>query len=148
MQIETTRFGRIDVAEEALIHFPDGLYGLEKLRRYCLIPHDPEGRFFWLQAADAPEVAMVVTDPFAFVPGYEAEISTPASETLKASEPADVEVFTTVRVAPDGEGLYLNLLGPLVVNRAAGVGLQIIQDAKRYSARHLYNGAASAEQAA
>ena len=32
MQIESTRFGRVDIADDAVINFPDGLIGLPGTR--------------------------------------------------------------------------------------------------------------------
>jgi flagellar assembly factor FliW len=135
-RIETTRFGLVEVSEEAIIRFPRGLYGLEEARAYCLLSHDERGLFQWLQAADAPAIAMLVTDPFLFFPAYEIEIPDPAAEFLQAGAPSDVTIYTPITVSTDRQEFYANLLGPLVIHRRAGLGLQLIQDATRYSTRH------------
>jgi len=94
MKIDTTRFGLIELPDEAVIHFPRGLYGLEKARSYCMLKHDEPGRFQWLQATDAPAIAMVVTDPFLFFPSYEVEIPDSDAELLQASASSDVTIYT------------------------------------------------------
>jgi flagellar assembly factor FliW len=137
LQIETTRFGRIEVPEETIIAFPRGLYGLQRAHHFCLLRHDEQGRFYWLQATDTPEIAMVVTDPFLHFPSYEVEIPDPACELLQATSSADVTIYTSVRVAPDRTGLYANLLGPFAINLEARIGMQLIQDATRYTTGHL-----------
>ena len=138
MKIDTTRFGLIELPDEAVIHFPRGLYGLEKARSYCMLKHDEPGRFQWLQATDAPAIAMVVTDPFLFFPSYEVEIPDSDAELLQASAPSDVTIYTSITVSPERQQIYANLLGPLVINHRAAVGMQLIQDAARYGTRHLF----------
>jgi len=136
-QIDTTRFGTIELPEEAIIRFPSGLYGLEGPRAYCLLNHDERGRFQWLQAADAPAIAMVVTDPFHFFPAYEVEISDPAAMLLEAETAAAVSIYTPITISADRQEVYANLLGPVAINHAARLGMQLIQDAGRYTTRHL-----------
>ncbi len=114
MKIDTTRFGLIELPDEAVIHFPRGLYGLEKARSYCMLKHDEPGRFQWLQATDAPAIAMVVTDPFLFFPSYEVEIPDSDAELLQASASSDVTIYTSITVSPERQQIYANLLGPLV----------------------------------
>lgn len=136
MQIQTTRFGTLDLPEEELIRFPQPLYGLEQSQRYCLVRHNDGGPFLWLQSADSPRTAMVVTDPFLFFPAYEVEIPDPAAAALQAAAPGDVEIYSTVNVASDGTGVTANLLGPIVINRQARVGVQLVLDAQKYTTRH------------
>jgi flagellar assembly factor FliW len=136
MLIETTRFGRIEVAEGAILQFPRGLYGLDDIHAYCLLEHDNLGLFAWLQAVDAPSIAMVVTDPFRFFPDYEVEIPDPAAELLGAASAGEVSIYTTIAVAADRRQLYTNLLGPLVINPSNGRGVQLVLDSNRYSSRH------------
>ncbi len=148
MQIETTRFGTLEVPDEEILEFPQGLYGFEALRRWCLLPYDESGRLFWLQAVDSSPAALVLTVPFFFVPDYEVEIPDPAAALLEATAPTDVEIFTTVTVAPEQEGLSLNLLGPVVVNLRSRRGLQVIQDPQRHRIRHLVKDFHAQEAAA
>jgi flagellar assembly factor FliW len=143
-RLETTRFGAIEVPEDAIIRFPRGLYGLEEARAYCLLSHDERGCFQWLQAADAPALAMLVTDPFLFFSNYEIEIPDPAADLLKAASVAQVTIYTPITISADRREIYANLLGPVVINRTAGLGLQVIQDARRYRTRHLIGGRAPA----
>jgi flagellar assembly factor FliW len=136
MQIDTTRFGPIEIDERALIQFPRGLYGLEDSRAYCLLEHGSMGCFQWLQAADAPAIALVVTNPFQFFPEYQVEIPDPAAELIQATKSTEVAIYTTLTIVADERRVFTNLLGPIAVNHEAGLGLQIIQDATLYQTRH------------
>jgi len=136
MQIDTTRFGRIEITEDDVIHFPRGLYGLEGTRHYCLLKHDEGGWFYWLQAVDAPSVAMVVTDPCLFFPEYEVPIPDPVAEMLQVRAAGDVAVYTSITVAGGERSISANLLGPIVINASACLGLQLILDGARYTTQH------------
>jgi flagellar assembly factor FliW len=136
LNIETSRFGNLQIPDSAIIHFPQGLYGLEGLQRYCLLPHDAAGIFFWLQSADDPHTAMVVTDPFNRYPSYEVEIPDNAANLLRTSAADDLTIYTSVSLSKEPAGAFTNLLGPLVINYQAKVGMQIIQDGNKYSTRH------------
>jgi flagellar assembly factor FliW len=148
MQIDTTRFGRIDVPEEAVIHFPRGLYGLESTRDYCLLKHDDRGCFHWLQAVDAPGIALVVADPFMFFPSYEVEIPDAAADLLQAAAASEVTIYTSITVAARDRGITANLLGPLIINPLSQRGLQLILDGARYSTQHCIISYRAVEEAA
>jgi flagellar assembly factor FliW len=137
MQIETTRFGRIEIAEESLLHFPRGLYGLENTCSFCLLQHGESRDFLWLQSAEEPALAMVVTEPFRLFSNYEIEIPNPTAELLQVTSTADVSVYVSITLVGNGRQLYANLLGPLVINHRTGLGAQEIQDSSRYTTRHL-----------
>ena len=53
MELETTRFGKIEVDEDEIITFEDGLYGFKDEKDFVLLI-DEETPFFWLQAVENP----------------------------------------------------------------------------------------------
>ena len=142
MTIETRPFGRIDIADEAVIDFPRGLFGLEDTRRYCLLPHGESEGFFWLLSVDTPTIAMVVTDPFRFFPEYEVVIPDHEADMLGASAADHVAIYTSVTVARDSDQVTTNLLGPRAINHDARRGLQLVQDGSQYTTRHPLSGQA------
>lgn len=135
-EIDTPRFGHLSVADEEVIRFPQALYGLEACHEFCLIAHDADSGFHWLQSLEQPAVALIVTDPFRYFPDYQAEIPDAVSEALETTDPADITLFTTVSVARDRSEVSTNLLGPLAINREKGVGFQIVQHGSAYTCRH------------
>ena len=74
MDVRTTRFGVIQIAEDRVITFPKGLLGFPQARRYCLLEPGEDACFFWLQSLDEPGLAFVVTDPALFVGDYSVPI--------------------------------------------------------------------------
>ena len=69
MQIQSTRFGAIEIAEDAVIEFAEGIIGLPG-NRYALIVQHEGSSFYWLHSVDDPSVALPVTQPWQFFPTY------------------------------------------------------------------------------
>lgn len=134
MNVQTTRFGAIDVDESRLITFPAGLLGFPERERFVLLSPDEDGVFFWLQSIDAPELAFVVTDPALWVEGYQATIRREQMETLGLEKVDDAQVFVIVNKYDSA--LTANLQGPLVVNVTSRHGMQLVLAEKRWTTRH------------
>ena len=74
MEIQSTRFGRLNVDDDRVMTFPNGLLGFPSYTRFALIQTGQENYFFWLQSVDEPNLAFVVTDPSLFFKDYEVPI--------------------------------------------------------------------------
>jgi len=130
VRFESTRFGAVEVKDESVIEFPQGLIGLGGAR-YALIATDAESPFRWLQSLDDPDLALPVTNPFLFFGDYAVELSDTDSARVGTEDPGAVDVWVTVRAT--GEDVSVNLKAPIVVH--AGVGHQIINEAADFDVR-------------
>jgi flagellar assembly factor FliW len=124
--VNSTRFGALDVPEEAVIEFPDGLIGVGGAR-FALLTREESVAFKWLQEVEQGDLALPVTDPFPFFPDYEVRLSDAAAERIGISDPAAAEVLVIVRAAEELEDFSVNLLAPLLIS--GGVGHQVINEA-------------------
>ena len=133
MQLETTRFGSIDVPDDELVTFPDGLPGFRGRRRMALlgggtfdgIDADDHHSLFWLQDADDPDLAFLTVVPWPVYPDYDIDID-PAD--VHDAETDDLCVLAIV-TARRGDGmlrLTTNLLAPIVIDSASRRGWQLI----------------------
>lgn len=134
MEVRTTRFGVIEIAEDRVITFPTGMLGFPEHQRYCLLEPGDDACFFWLQSVDDPKLAFVVTDPNLFVPEYAVPIRREQMATLGLEQLEDAQVFVIVNKV-DGV-LTGNLQGPLVINTRDKVGEQMVLAEKRWTTRH------------
>jgi flagellar assembly factor FliW len=130
--VESTRFGSLEVPEEALIEFPDGLIGVGG-SRFALLSREEGSAFSWLQEADRAELALPVVDPFMFFPSYEVRISDAEAERIGIERPEDADVLAIVRAAGEIEDFTVNLLAPILVSR--GRAHQVINDAPQADVR-------------
>lgn len=125
--IETPRFGRIEVADEALIEFPEGLIGVVGTQ-YALLARDEDSAFLWLQSVDSPDFAVPVVNPWLFFGGYEVKISdADAARIGLEGDSADAGVYVTVRAAGELSDFSVNLRAPILVRE--GRGFQVINEA-------------------
>ncbi|MHC1743734.1 MAG: flagellar assembly protein FliW [Syntrophobacteraceae bacterium] len=113
MQIETTRFGALDLDESTFIHFPWGIPGFEELKRYVLMDHR-EGPFKWLQAVDDPSIAFVVCPPDVVGVRYTVPEEKVTPILLQTTE--DLVLLVMVSFDQNDKSLRLHLRGPLLFN--------------------------------
>jgi len=147
MDVQTSRFGIVDIAEDRIINFPKGMLGFSRQTRFCLLQPSDEACFYWLQSLDDPELAFVVTDPTLFVPDYSVPIRSDQMEDLRLRNIEDAQVLVIVNKHNDN--LTGNLQGPLVVNTVDRIGEQLVLADKRWNTRHeLLRTGAGAKQAA
>ncbi|GMV72823.1 MAG: hypothetical protein AMXMBFR77_26600 [Phycisphaerales bacterium] len=135
MDVQTTRFGVIEIAEDRVITFPSGLLGFPGRTRYCLLEPGEDACFLWLQSLDDPALAFVLTDPSLFVPDYSAPIHPAQMDELGLSSLLDSQVFVIVNKVD--QTLTGNLQGPLVINVRSRVGVQLVLAEKRWTTRHV-----------
>lgn len=136
MIIETTRFGRIEIDPDRVIIFPRGLVGFLSYHKFCILEGSPDMPFRWLQSLEDPSLAFPLVQPHFFFTDYKVEICDQDAECLEARSRDDVLVFTTISFRRTPDGITTNLLGPIVIGTKKRIGLQIIQDAEKYSTKH------------
>src|SRR3954465_4411938 len=110
--LKSTRFGDVELPDEAVVEFPHGLIGLSG-RRSGLLPHGDDGTFVWLQSMEDPGLALPLTKPWSFFPRYEVELSDSEAERIGVTDPSRAEGFVTVRAAEEAENFSANLRAPL-----------------------------------
>lgn len=136
MKVTTTRFGVIEIDDDRVIEMPDGMIGFEE-RRFILLMPDNNGQFFWFQSVDNPALAFVVTDPTAFVPGYEVRLTPEEYDKLKLTpESAEIILLAVTNISQEPQSVTLNLQGPIVVNPATMTAKQIVLEYRKYGVRH------------
>ena len=135
MQVTTKPFGTIEVDERQKIHFPFGILGFEQLKWYVLLDAS-QAPFYWLQSMDDPGVAFVMIDPLVFRPDYRLEVVKEELEEIGVKEDDDILLFAIVTIPENQELMSANLQGPVVINRGAKVGRQLISLNPNWKVKH------------
>ena len=137
MIIETTHFGEIEINEENILDFQEGIIGFEGIQRLGLIRNeDPESPFCWLQAIDKPELAFALVDPFAIKKDYDFELKDEAVNALSIENANQVKIFAIVVVPDDIKKMSMNLKAPIIINTANNKSAQIVLDTDNFTVRH------------
>lgn len=132
MNIESPRFGTLQIEPGKIIDFPRGLAGFEDNRRFSLFhPEEAAPKYFILQSLDDPEIAFQITDPVRLGFSYEIELNDEESALLKLADPGEIAVAVIVwRDADAGSdsdpraALRASLKSPLLINTRERLGLQ------------------------
>jgi flagellar assembly factor FliW len=133
MEIETSRFGNLNVDDERVMNFSRGLLGFPNHTQFALIQCGQENYFFWLQSVDDPNLAFVVTDPSTFFRDYEVPLRDETLTDLEFSDVKYAQVFVICNKV--GDWLTGNLLGPIVVNAANRMAQQVVLTEKKWTTR-------------
>ncbi len=136
MKLSSQRFGELQIREEKIITFPEGLIGLPDLKRFAILEHDGDGPLNWLLSIDEPEIAFIIIDPTVFLGEYKVELSKVDVEKLQLEDDTETAIFTLVVIPENPEEMTANTKGPLVINVPAMLGHQVIQDNPAYQIKH------------
>jgi flagellar assembly factor FliW len=122
------------VVEKAL-HFPDGLPGLPDLENFVIVELREDGAFQQLQSLDNIDVSMIVCVPWLFFPDYAPVLSDLEQAELGLEKPEDAVLFVPVSIDSETHQIFLNLLGPFVVNSKTRKGRQLVLTGTDYTTR-------------
>ena len=120
------------------ITLPQGLFGFPEIRSMDLVYDKEELPFMWLREEKKDGLAFIVLEPGGIIPDYSVEIADSDVGILGITGPEDTLILNIVTLPPDQSGkIFLNLVGPIIVNRASLLAKQcIINNHEEFSARH------------
>lgn len=116
MRIQTSRFGSVDLTEEDILEFTEGLLGFNDLRKFVLLDDPNDEIFAWLQSCETPSIAFPVLEPELFLPSYDVQLSKSDLEALGLKGNEGVRYFTIITIPEDPTQMTANLKAPIVIN--------------------------------
>ncbi len=140
MKVETSRFGSVDIPDDRVITFPEGLPGFDDNKLYVLIHSEENPTVHWLQSASDPDVALLLMDPLTLDPTYEVK---PRPDELRPIDPGEdwaASVLCRVIVRngdQDGE-LFANFFAPVSFSVEKRVAMQLPLVGSKYSVREVW----------
>lgn len=137
LKVETTRFGVVEIEENKVITFSDGLVGFGDSKKFVLINHKDDSPLKWLQSVETAHLAFLVSDPFWFCKDYEFELSDDDEKELEITAQEQLAVLVTITIPKDSpQTLTANLLGPLVFNSERQCAKQLVLTSDKYTAQY------------
>lgn len=135
-KITTSRFGEIEIEEDKMLCFPEGLIGFPNQKEFIILDHKPGSPFHWLQSAEVPDLAFVMTNPFLVKQDYLHGLSPDEACYIRKEGEGEKIVFVLVTIPPGNlEAMTANLLGPLVIDAETRRGKQVILANSGYDIR-------------
>lgn len=135
MKIKTKIFGEIEISEEKIVTFQDGIIGFPEMKRFALL-HDEERGYGagvrFLQSLDEPGFAMPVMDPLAVKPDYDPEVDDELLASAGRITEENLLVLVTVSIPGDLTQMSVNLQGPIIINIDEHKACQLIVENSNY----------------
>ncbi len=135
MQIETRDFGPVEITEDEIISFPDGIYGFDASKRFALLDTGSSAGVMHLQCVDAPTPRFIVLDPYMILEDYTPDFPPEALKRLKAESLTDLSILVIAVIPEDFKASTVNLKSPVVINFKEHLGMQVILSNRDYSVR-------------
>ena len=129
MKIETKIFGEIEISEEKIVTFQDGIIGFPEMKRFALLHDEERGAgagIRFLQSLDEPGFAMPVMDPLIVKPDYDPEVNDELLSAAGNVTADNILVLVTATIPGDLTGMSVNLQGPFVINVEEHKACQVI----------------------
>jgi flagellar assembly factor FliW len=136
MLIKTVNFGELEVPEDKIITFKEGLPGFPQIHRFAVLEKDELKPFQYLQALDDPPIALFVINPFVIDPTYEFRLTESDMEEVSSKNSAELAVYAVATIPDDPSRATINLMAPIVINDRDRCGKQVILHESKYSVRH------------
>jgi flagellar assembly factor FliW len=136
MEIRCRQLGRIEVEQDDLVEFPQGLVGIEGHQRFAIYRPREVAPLAWLVSLTDPDLTFAIAsvEKFAGEP-YLPPLGNGDRELLGLRHDETVEVYVLVS-PPEGSGFAsVNLKGPLIINPRTGLGRQLLLYSARFSSR-------------
>lgn len=136
MLVHTVNFGDLEVPEEKIVTFKEGLPGFPQIHRFVILEMEELKPFQYLQALDDPPISLFVINPFLIDQTYEFKLTDADMEDIHSTNSAELAVFAVATIPDDPNEATLNLMAPIVVNDRERCGKQVILHESRYSVKH------------
>lgn len=134
MKLNTYRFGEIEIDESRIIHFKDGLPGLEELKNFVVVVNEQTKPFYWLQAIDE-DISLPVVSPFDIDPDYSPLVDDSYFEELEIENDEDILVLNVAVIPQDITKATVNMMAPIIINSSLNKGKQIVIEGIDYQIR-------------
>ena len=135
MKINTRIFGEIEIADEKIITFDNGIIGFPDMKRFTLLHDEEKGTgvgIRFLQSIDEPAFAMPVMDPLIVKPDYDPEVEDELLLSAGNLNEENILVLVTASIPSDLTKMSVNLQGPIVINVDEHKACQMIVDGSLY----------------
>lgn len=129
MRINTSRFGEVEISQDDILEFSEGLLGFGQLRRFVVLDDPNDEIFAWLQSCENKDIAFPILEPELFNSQYKIEISKADLEALHLEAQTNGRLFNIITIPQDPTLMTANLKAPIVINVKKRLARQcVLQD--------------------
>lgn len=139
MLIKTRCFGDIDLEEDKILTFDNGIMGFEGCKRFTILYDNEEENtpvISWLQSLDEQDFAIPVINPLVVKPDYNPVIEDELLSSLGELTEENVVILLSITVPSDLKKMTANLKAPFILNADTKKGCQIIVENSDYEIKY------------
>ncbi|MDR2532164.1 MAG: flagellar assembly protein FliW [Oscillospiraceae bacterium] len=127
VKLNTRDFGEIEIAEENIFEFPNGVFAFEDVRHFALISPLGEDVYpKWLQSADALIPCFVVFDPTIIDGNYQVALTESEKALLDIKDDTNLRYLVIAKVPENFRETTVNMKSPIVINSDLNTAAQFI----------------------
>ncbi len=129
MKFNTRLFGEVDIADDKILYFENGIIGFENLKKFTLIfdsEKEDAGKVIWLQSLEEEAYALPLINPRNVMKDYNPVVDDELLAPLGEFADEDLMIFVTIRVPANIENMTANLKAPVVINSNNKKACQIV----------------------
>lgn len=131
MKVKTTRFGELQVDNNDIINFKDGLLGFENLKQYFIVDPGDSTLILWLQSIEDSAIAFPIIEPKIFKPDYIAKLVPSDLSAVELETLSQAKIYSILTIPSDITAMSANLKAPIIINNNKKVAKQVVlQDSK------------------
>jgi flagellar assembly factor FliW len=150
MDVRTRDFGVVQIEDDSVYSFPQGVYGFEDVDSFAVFMHEEDGvSFVYLQATHSAQPCFLVFSPWDMIPDYDPRMPAEDLRFFGAESEKDL-IFLVIATVPadDVKKLSVNAKSPVVLDPLRMIGRQVILLNEDYSVRlrPFLGGGARAEE--
>lgn len=134
MVIKTRFFGELEVDENKVITFEDGIPGFENLRKFLFMTDvDEHSPFCWLQSIEDLDIVFTLFDIYTIKQDYNPMVPKEMISEIGSFENEDLLIYTIANIPKDIKKISVNLKAPIVINMNNNKAKQIISTNEEYA---------------
>ena len=139
MRIETKIFGTVEITDDKIITFENGIIGFPELKHFTLLHDDEAGTdagIRFLQSMEEPGFAMPVMDPLIVKQDYDPVVEDELLSSIGEIGEDDLLILVTLTVPGDITKMTANYKAPIIINAGTLKGVQLIAENEDYLVKH------------
>ncbi|WP_105616948.1 flagellar assembly protein FliW [Vallitalea okinawensis] len=136
MEIKTRNFGTIEIEDDQILTFEDGIPGFEKLNKFALINDKKDYPFAFLQCVSDGDISLTIINPYDLIKDYSFEVDDTLIENLGQIKENNLAIYVVVVIPDNIEKITANLKAPIIINIEAKKGIQVALRNDNYQIKH------------
>lgn len=139
MLAKTKFFGEVELDDDKVLDFPNGIIGFENFTKFAIMydeDNTAETRISWLQSLEEPVLALPVIDPLAIAEEYTPMIEDELLAPLGNAADEDLLFLLAMTVPSDMTKVTANMKAPFIINAVTKKGVQLIVENEDYPVKY------------